>query len=79
MTMGVEALVAGVRARKELPSPEMCRAIRVTAGSSLRSVAAALGVSPQAVTFWEQGRRRPKDSNLVAYADLLRELQEVGK
>lgn len=45
-----------VRLTKRLPSPEVARAIRRAAGVSQEGLAGALGVSRQAVGYWEAGQ-----------------------
>jgi transcriptional regulator with XRE-family HTH domain len=67
------------RARRELPSPEMRRAIRKSAGLSLRRMAGDLEVSGQALAYWETGARTPRPENVVRYADLLRSLEDVAR
>jgi transcriptional regulator with XRE-family HTH domain len=56
------------------------RRIRLAAGLSQAELAAAVGVSPVAISRWEAGDRRPRGGAAVAYAQLLRELaQEVAR
>lgn len=50
------------------------RRIRVASGLSQAEVAAAIGVSPVAISRWEAGERRPRGAGAVAYARLLRDL-----
>jgi DNA-binding transcriptional regulator YiaG len=71
-------LIAKVRARKNLPTPVMRRAIRVEANASLRAIAEAVGVTPQAVAFWEQGQRTPRGDDLVRYVEVLSSLEREG-
>jgi len=71
-------LIASVRARRNLPPPVMRRAIRLAANTSLRAVAEAVGVTPQAVAFWEQGDRTPAGQRLVRYVEVLRSLEREG-
>lgn len=66
-----------VRARRELPAPAMCRAIRQQAGLSLAPVARELDVARMTISGWERGTRRPRGRNLVAYVKLLKQLREV--
>jgi DNA-binding transcriptional regulator YiaG len=73
----VAELVDRVEARQELPPPALRRALRRAAGVSLDDVGAAVGVTGQAVWWWEQGKREPNDENLVRYLELLRELKRL--
>lgn len=52
----------------------MRRAIRQTAGLSLRQVAGYVGVTASAVSYWEAGRRQPRPEHLQAYVELLEDL-----
>lgn len=69
-------LLARVRQLEELPAPETCRAIRQAAGVSTSEVAAALGVSRQAVASWERGLTLPNRAHLPGYLELLRTLRQ---
>lgn len=73
----LDELVANVRQRRQLPPPQMRRAIRVSAGVSLAKVAQTVGVSPQAVHMWERGEREPSGQNLPRYIAVLGALSEV--
>jgi len=59
-------------ARRDLPPPQVRRALRIAAGLSLAEVASAVGVSRQAVAHWEGGSRRPAAKHLTAYCQALR-------
>lgn len=52
------------------------RALRIAADLSLDEVAAAVGVSRQAVATWETGGRRPRGQNARRYGAVLYELRE---
>ena len=71
-------LLASVHARRELPPPVMRRAIRQAAGVSLRGMAGAVGVTPQAVAFWERDERTPTGDRLVRYVEVLSSLEREG-
>jgi transcriptional regulator with XRE-family HTH domain len=71
--------VAEAAARKFLPEPSTCRAIRQAAGLPLRSIADDLGVTRQAVFQWETGLRRPSGENLTRYLELLASLVELSE
>lgn len=77
MSSTTQDLLARVEARRALPSPAMQRALRRAAGVSLAEVAAALGVTRQAVSMWELGQRTPRGATLIAYTRLLRELRRA--
>ncbi len=66
------ALQERVMARRDLPPPEVRRALRIAAGLSLAEVASAVGVSRQAVGHWEDGSRTPAAKHLTAYGKALR-------
>jgi DNA-binding transcriptional regulator YiaG len=68
-------VIATLRARRALPAPSMCRAIREASGTSREQLGRAIGVTGQAVAFWEAGTRKPRPLHLERYADLLRQLQ----
>lgn len=70
-------LLAELNAARKLPAPSVRRALRMRAGLSLARVGNALGVSDQAVAYWEAGIRRPRPANLVAYAELLQALRSM--
>jgi DNA-binding transcriptional regulator YiaG len=70
----VSALADEVRARRQLPSRAMARAIRQEAGVTIRRVAQELGVHEVTVARWESGTRRPTGPHLAAYMALIREL-----
>lgn len=61
---------------RELPPVELRREIRVNSGLTLADVAVILGVTRQAVSWWERGLRTPRGPNLVAYSTVLRGLRE---
>jgi DNA-binding transcriptional regulator YiaG len=72
-------LAAQVRDAKRLPDPGLARAIRVAAEVSQEQIAAELGVHRVTVARWGAGARRPRGRLRIAYAVLLRELQEAGR
>lgn len=53
------------------------RQIRLRAGLSLSDVAGAVGRSPVTVHRWERGKRSPRGTAAVLWADLLDALCEV--
>jgi transcriptional regulator with XRE-family HTH domain len=62
-----------------MPTPELARAIRVTAGVTQADVAAELGVHRVSVARWELGRRRPRGTVLDRYTKLLDELEAAAR
>lgn len=64
---------------RQLPSPELARAIRRNAGVSRQRFADELAVHVVTVARWERGTRRPRGALRAAYARLLAELEEVGR
>ena len=74
-TAGVAlALDEEVVLRKLLPPPGERRAIRVAAGVTAARIAAEVGVTRQAVVWWERGRSEPGPENLAAYVAVLARL-----
>ena len=71
-------LLTEVRARAGIPSPRLARAIRESAGVSQVRMAREMGVHRLTIARWESGARRPRGAQLVAYAQLLADLQRVG-
>jgi hypothetical protein len=56
------------------------RALRLSAGLSLREVAEEIGAGdPTTVYRWEQGQRRPRADMAERYADLLDRLARRGR
>lgn len=66
-----------VQARKALPEPRLRRAIRESAGVSLRQVASHVGVTGSAVHLWEKGCE-PSSEHLPRYVEALEILKGVG-
>lgn len=65
-------LESAVRARQELPTPPVRRALRKATGASQADVAGVVGVTPEAVGHWEAGTRTPRGANLHGYVEVLR-------
>lgn len=51
---------AKMPARRVLPAPAMCRAIRTTSGLTQADIAEILDVSRETVARWELGKRIPR-------------------
>jgi transcriptional regulator with XRE-family HTH domain len=60
-----------LRQRRELPAPDERRALRVNAGATLREVAGPVGVSPQTIWDYENGRSTPRGLKLERYLAVL--------
>lgn len=73
----MSALMNEVATIKRLPPPTMRRAIREGAGVSRARLARELGVTANAVGFWEDGRT-PSVQHLKAYCDILDALKEAA-
>jgi DNA-binding transcriptional regulator YiaG len=68
----LEDLTQRLKARNELPTPQVRRALRKGAGASQEDVAKVVGVTRQAVQLWEAGVRTPRrGANLDAYLEVL--------
>jgi DNA-binding transcriptional regulator YiaG len=74
----LEAALARGRARRRLPGPAARRQLRERAGLSQQAVAAALGVTREAVAQWESGRRSPRPATAMEYVTLLDRLAREG-
>lgn len=72
----MSTLTQRIQARKTLPAPPLRRALREAAGLSLDDIGREIGVTGQAVSFWERGLRRPRPDHLIAYSGLLGQLKE---
>lgn len=66
-----------VRARRDLPPPEMRRFIREQARVSLRRAATELNVAHTTFARWEAGTAQPRGAHAIAYARLLADLQQA--
>ncbi|MER7927028.1 helix-turn-helix transcriptional regulator [Streptomyces sp. NPDC096057] len=79
MTVTVaEQIRSRLRIRRELPSPEECRALRIASGITQGELATAIGVTRQAVTQYESGTRRPQGRTLDAYAEAIQTLRDAA-
>jgi transcriptional regulator with XRE-family HTH domain len=72
MAATLDSLTQRLQTRRELPSPEVRRTLRLVAGASQADVAEVVGVTRQAVQLWEAGTRMPRGGNLDAYLEVLR-------
>jgi DNA-binding transcriptional regulator YiaG len=70
-TDALEHALAEARTRRRLPAPSRRRRLRERAGLSQRAVARALGVTREAVAYWEAGHRTPRAAHAAAYVALL--------
>jgi DNA-binding transcriptional regulator YiaG len=75
----MSALVDEVRESLSLPSPAVAREIREAAGVSQARLASELGVHELTVQRWEAGTRTPHGDLRLAYARLLRELDQTTR
>jgi DNA-binding transcriptional regulator YiaG len=78
VTSALESLSIELQARKALPPPETCRAIRMAASVSLARVGRICGVSAAAVYEWELGKSKPRGDHLISYLEVLEALKGVG-
>lgn len=69
-------LIDEVRARRQLPAPDIARRIRQDAHVSQARLAQELHVTRATVARWESGARTPRGANLIAYSAILLELGE---
>jgi DNA-binding transcriptional regulator YiaG len=76
--MDTTKLQEKLRARRALPPPEECRAIRERAGATQEDLADAIGTHRECVSRWERGVRRPRGRLLFDYLAVLNELRDGG-
>jgi transcriptional regulator with XRE-family HTH domain len=67
----LDGLLAHQRRARTLPPPEVRRLLRTRSGITVRQLAAAIGVSPAAVSRWETGLRTPRGGALETYSAAL--------
>lgn len=70
-TADLESLLTRAHLRRRLPDPPVRRMLRMRAGLSQAQFAAALGVSPAALSRWESGTRTPVGPFAEAYGTAL--------
>lgn len=73
-----DTLIQTLRTRKALPTPAICRHIRISAGVSQELAAREVGVHRETISRWERGERRPSDQHLARYLTLLEELSKIS-
>jgi len=61
----------------DLPSPSVCRALRLAVGLSQQDVAQAVGVDRASVARWELGSREPTEPWRSTYQQVLDELRST--
>jgi DNA-binding transcriptional regulator YiaG len=76
--MKTDELLARAQAVTRLPTPSRRRTIRERAGATQAELAAALGVSKQALERWERGDAKPRGHHAAAYVVLLERLEEAA-
>jgi DNA-binding transcriptional regulator YiaG len=79
VTQTLEQVAEKVRARRDLPTPAIRRALREGAGLSQQDVADVCGVTRAAVSRWESGERGVDGDHVVTYGALLELLRRGGK
>lgn len=77
MSDELEELRSLIEARRSLPPAEKLREIREAAGVSQRTLARAIGVTPQSVANWESGTHRPRPEQLERLLAGLRILRDA--
>lgn len=70
----LEAALARVRQRRNLPPPIERRLLRMRAGLTQSALAASIGVTTAAISRYESGDRTPRPEILAPYADALKRL-----
>jgi DNA-binding transcriptional regulator YiaG len=75
----MSGLVAEVQEALSLPAPPVARAIREAARVTQARLAAELDVHELTVHRWEAGTRTPRGDLRLAYARLLRDLDEAAR
>ncbi|WP_432004236.1 helix-turn-helix domain-containing protein [Streptomyces sioyaensis] len=74
---GVEALLEEARLAAAMPEPAERRRLRDAAGLKVAQVAAAVGVSRQTITNWEEGSSEPQPPGRIKYLRLLEGLARI--
>ncbi|MFC0623214.1 helix-turn-helix transcriptional regulator [Kribbella deserti] len=77
-TDATQAVTSQVTLIRRLPAPAMRRALRESAGLSTGDVARALGVTRQAVSNWERGKRTPRGAYLDSYVQVLERIAHLN-
>ena len=72
-------VVKRARRMRRTPTPELAKAIRVSAGVTQAEMAAELGVHRVSVARWELGLRRPRGPLLDRYVEVLDELEALAR
>jgi HTH-type transcriptional regulator/antitoxin MqsA len=74
MSSPLDAALEEVRRKRQLPSPDRCRQLRVNAGISQTAIAETIGVTRAAISRYESGDRAPSGKNLARYETVLKRL-----
>ncbi|MGW2417572.1 helix-turn-helix domain-containing protein [Streptomyces tubercidicus] len=74
---GVEALLEEARLAAAMPEPAERRRLRDAGGLKVAQVAAAVGVSRQTITNWEEGSSEPQPPGRIKYLRLLEGLARI--
>lgn len=75
----MSGLATEVRELRSLPRPDVARSIREAAGVSQARLGAELDVHEFTVHRWETGTHSPRGLKRLAYARLLRDLDEATR
>jgi DNA-binding transcriptional regulator YiaG len=67
----LDSAVSRAQAKRRLPAPAERQMIRERSGITQADVAAALGVTREAVAQWERGARTPNRALICAYVTIL--------
>jgi transcriptional regulator with XRE-family HTH domain len=73
----LESLARSLRARRALPTPEVCKSIRIDAGATQQEVAYHVGVTVAAISGYESGLYRPRAEHLTRYLEVLSMLRDA--
>ncbi|WCD86388.1 hypothetical protein KPP03845_102734 [Streptomyces xanthophaeus] len=73
-----ERVRSRLHVRRGLPEPNERRALRAAAGLTQQELADAIGVSRQAVSYWEAGLRTPRGKFLDAYTEAIAALRDAA-
>ncbi len=77
--MNTDVNVLDLARARDLARSGTARAIRTSAGLSLREIAEAVGISTPTAYRWETGQRMPQGEPGIAWAQLMKQILQRGR